>query len=119
MCADRRNLCCIVGYQAPGSTGARLLSGETPLLVRCREGGAVREEWITPLIEVRGFESFSGHGDQRDLLEWLRGIGGVEKVFLVHGEPEQSAALAMRIERELRIATVIPEGGDTARLGAH
>jgi metallo-beta-lactamase family protein len=117
MYADRRNLCCIVGYQAPGSTGSRLLSGESPVLVRCREGGALREEWVTPLLEVEGFESFSGHADQPTLLAWLDGVAGVERVFLVHGEPGQSAVLAGRIEQQLRISVVIPGRGDSYRLG--
>ena len=112
MYGDRRNLCCIVGYQAPGSTGARLLGGESPLLVRSREGKETREEWISPLLEVEGFESFSGHADQSGLLEWLGGIEGVREVFLVHGEGERSRALAGAIEEELGIAASVPRVGE-------
>jgi metallo-beta-lactamase family protein len=118
MYADRRNLCCIVGYQAPGSTGARLLSGESPVLVRCREGGALREEWVSPLLEVEAFESFSGHADQSALLAWLAAIEGAQRVFIVHGEPGQSAALAGEIEQQLRIVAVVPRRGGSYRLGA-
>lgn len=116
MYSDRRNLCCIVGYQAPGSTGARLLEGESPLLVRCREGKEIREEWIIPLLEVKGFESFSGHADHRCLLDWLGGIEGVRRVFLVHGEAERSKALAAAIEDELEIGATVPRIGESHTL---
>ena len=116
MYQDRLNLCCIVGYQAPGSTGARLLEGESPLLVRSREGKELREEWIIPLLEVKGFESFSGHADHRDLLDWLGGIEGVRKVFLVHGDAERSETLATAIEKELGIEASVPRRGESRTL---
>jgi metallo-beta-lactamase family protein len=116
MYGDRLNLCCIVGYQAPGSTGERLLGGESPLLVRSREGKETREEWITPLLEVKGFESFSGHADQPGLLAWLAGIEGVREVFLVHGEEERSRTLAAAIEEELGIEASVPRVGERRTL---
>ncbi len=116
MYGDRRNLCCIVGYQAPGSTGERLLGGGSPLLVRSREGKETREEWITPLLEARGFESFSGHADHPSLLAWLAAIGGVREVFLVHGEGERSRALAAAIEEELGIEASVPRTGESRTL---
>lgn len=113
---NRLNLCCIVGYQAPGSTGARLLGGESPLLVRSREGKETLEEWITPLLEVKGFESFSGHADHSRLLDWLGGIEGVRGVFLVHGEAERSDALAAAIGEELGMEASVPRPGERRRL---
>ena len=116
MHGERLNLCCIVGYQAPGSTGARLLEGKFPLLVRYREGNETREEWITPLLEVRGFESFSGHADHGRLLDWLGGIEGVREVFLVHGDAERSEALATAVEEELGTDASVPRTGESRTL---
>lgn len=116
MFGERLNLCCIVGYQAPGSTGARLLAGEYPLLVRYREGKETREEWITPLLEVKGFESFSGHADHARLLDWLGAIEGVREVFLVHGEADRSDSLALAIEDELGIDASVPRTGESRTL---
>jgi metallo-beta-lactamase family protein len=108
MFADERNLLCITGWQAPGSLGARLLAGESPVQVRHQEGGRFREDWISPAIEVRGFHCFSGHADQASLLDWLRSITGVRMVFLVHGEEDQADALAQAIRSELGLRTMIP-----------
>jgi predicted metal-dependent RNase len=38
--------------------------------------------------------SFSGHADQLELLDFVSGCLPLKKVFLVHGEPEQSQALS-------------------------
>jgi metallo-beta-lactamase family protein len=116
MYADRLNLCCIVGYQASGSTGDRLLTGDDPILVRFRESGKLRKEWISPSLEVERIDSFSGHGDQSDLLEWLGGISGVRRVFLVHGARQRSRALAEAIENQLDLPAVVPANGEVHRL---
>ena len=92
------------------------MSGESPLLVRSREGKETREEWIAPLLEVGGFESFSGHADHSGLLGWLGGIEGVREVFLVHGEGERSMALAAAIEEELGIEASVPRIGESRTL---
>ena len=43
---------------------------------------------------VEVLDSFSGHADQSELLEYFDAMGGKkERVFLVHGEPEQSNTL--------------------------
>jgi metallo-beta-lactamase family protein len=116
MFADERNLLCIIGWQAPGSLGARLLAGESPVLVRRHEGRRFREDWISPALEVRGFRTFSGHADQAGLLEWLRSIRGVKEVFIVHGEEPQAEALGGAIERDLGLRCEIPHRGESFML---
>lgn len=105
---DPGNLLCLVGWQAPGSLGDRLSRGASPVLVRFRRNGGFDKEWIDPAIQVKSYTSFSGHADQRGLAGWLAGISGAGKVFLVHGEAEQSSALAGVIEAELGLEVVIP-----------
>ena len=44
--------------------------------------------------EVEALDSFSGHADHSELLDYFGAMGGKkEKVWLVHGEPRRSAAL--------------------------
>jgi metallo-beta-lactamase family protein len=113
MFADSTNLLCIIGWQAPGSLGARLLSGASPVLVRHQEGDAFREDWITPSIRVRGFNSFSAHADSRGLLEWLKGAREARRVFLVHGEERQAMALAKSIRASLHLEVTVPRRGES------
>ena len=122
MCDDPGNLLCIIGWQSPGSLGARLLAGESPVLVGHQEGKKLKQEWISPAIATRKFHSFSGHADAAGLLEWLGAAVGVRHVFLVHGEEEQSLALAQSIRTKLGLEVTVPRRGDgfalTARGGA-
>jgi metallo-beta-lactamase family protein len=55
---------------------------------------------------------FSVHADADELVTW---VGSAEKpphsVYVVHGEPTASAALARRLEAELGLCAIVaPEG---------
>ena len=68
--------------------------------------------------EVAKLNELSGHADQRELLEWLKPMArGLKKIFLVHGEPTQSAALAKAIRQQYGVKTVVPERGQSFKLG--
>ena len=59
----------------------------------------------------------SGHADREEMLAWMKPIaGGVKKVFLVHGEPEQQAALAEAIHSTYGLDVVAPERGSSFEL---
>lgn len=112
MFGDSRNLLCVVGWQPPGSLGDRLVSGESPVLVRYQEGRKFKREWISPALEIKRFTSFSAHADQGGLLEWLGSARGVKTVFLVHGERDQSRELAEAIRRKLGLKVEMPKRGE-------
>jgi metallo-beta-lactamase family protein len=112
MYGDPRNLLCIIGWQAPGSLGRRLLQGESPVLVRHQEGTKVMQDWVSPALAVKGFTSFSAHADSRGLLAWLGAARGVRHVFLVHGEESQALALAGSIRDLLALDVTVPRRGE-------
>jgi len=109
---DKKNLLCIIGWQAPGSLGQRLLAGESPVLVRHQEGKKLMEDWISPALEVKEFHSFSAHADSKGLLDWLGAARDVKHVFLVHGEEAQALALAQSIRAALGLQVTVPRRGD-------
>ncbi|MEQ1885585.1 MAG: MBL fold metallo-hydrolase [Bryobacteraceae bacterium] len=108
---DPRTTVLITGFQAENTLGRKILEKryEVPIF-----GDPVRLR-----AEVVTLNELSGHADQKDLIEWLRPITATEdgkrlkKVFLVHGEPQQGAALAEVIRREFGIETVQPSRGDS------
>ncbi len=116
MFEDRGNLLCIIGWQPPGSLGARLLAGESPVLVRYREGNENLEEWIDPELSVESSAAFSGHADAAGLLGWISAVRGTRKVFLVHGEERNAKALAKSIREALGTDVEIPERGAVREL---
>ncbi len=112
MFGSGKNLLCIVGWQKPGSLGSRLLAGQSPVRVRYREGRGFMKDWISPVLQVRRFSSFSGHADRVGLCSWLGSIRGVRRVFLVHGEETAARALAVEIEKEFGIPAEVPGRGE-------
>jgi metallo-beta-lactamase family protein len=90
----------IVGYQARGTTGRRILEGAKRVKI-FRENVSVRAKVFT-------IGGFSAHADQKDLLEWLGHFESRPRVFLVHGEPASSQALAGKIGEIYGLETHVP-----------
>jgi metallo-beta-lactamase family protein len=60
--------------------------------------------------QVAALEQFSDHADTPELLEWLRTFPTAPgTTYLVHGEPDASAALREVMGRELRWNVQIAE----------
>jgi metallo-beta-lactamase family protein len=103
---DPRNTVLITGYQAENTLGRKILreDAEVPIF-----GEPMRLR-----AEVASLEELSGHADQRELIEWMRPVArGLKKVFLVHGEPKEGAALAKVITKEFGVEAVQPSRGDS------
>lgn len=90
---DPRHTILLPGYQARNTLGRKLADGAKKISL-FHEEYEVRAE----VVQIHGF---SGHADQRELLDKLRPLAGtVGQLYLVHGEQEQSAALAERLRGE-------------------
>jgi metallo-beta-lactamase family protein len=62
--------------------------------------------------EVVSLDALSGHADQGELIEWMRPLAPrLKKVFLVHGELTQGAALAEVIRKEFKLEVQQPSRG--------
>jgi len=71
--------------------------------------------------EVVVLNGLSAHADQADLVEFVeavRRLGGLRKVFLVHGEPSAQAALQAKLEERGFPGVVAPELGTQLDLGS-
>jgi metallo-beta-lactamase family protein len=83
---DAKNTILFVGYCAENTLGWKIRSEwkEVPIL----------GDKFKVRADVQILDSFSGHADRSELLEYFDRMGGSkEKVFLVHGETSQSEAL--------------------------
>ena len=82
-----KNTILIAGYQAQNTLGRRIADGVKRITL-FHEEYSVRAE----VVQIHGF---SGHADQRELLALLTPrFATAKRLLLVHGEPEQTAALA-------------------------
>jgi len=104
--SDPKNAVFMVSYQAPGTPGRRILE----------EGVFGEEEPLPVKARVQWFD-FSSHTDQRGILSVLRGIRGLERVILVHGDPSVQEKLKARVEEELGgVEVLVPGNGETVEL---
>ncbi|WP_225754281.1 MBL fold metallo-hydrolase RNA specificity domain-containing protein [Actinotalea sp. Marseille-Q4924] len=109
MLPDHRNAVVLTGYQAPGTRGRALRDGARELKVHGR--------YVPVRAEVVVDEEFSVHADADELVSWLRELPAPPAVvYVVHGEPEGSAALAARIRTELGWLAVVPRAGERVAL---
>ncbi len=106
---DPRNTILITGFQAEYTLGRKILEKQPEV--------PIFGEPMRLRAEVCSLDQLSGHADQKELIEWMRPIAkGLKKVFLVHGEPDQGAALAQVIQETYKIETVQATRGDTVNL---
>lgn len=100
-----------VGYQGEGTTGRRILEGESHV--------KIFKQMFPVRCHVERVEGFSSHPDYQDILAWLKDMPKPpQTLFITHGEPEASKSLAERIKTTLGWNTVLPHYGETFSLNA-
>ena len=98
-----------VGYQAPGTLGAKIVNGEKKVKIFGEE--------IAINARIEYIEGYSGHADQEWLMNFIYSFFTKPKhIFLVHGEPEGQEVLKQKILDETGIPVTIPEFGDVYEL---
>jgi metallo-beta-lactamase family protein len=99
---DRRNTILFAGFQAVGTRGAAMLAGAESVKIH----GAL----VPVRAQVENLSILSAHADADEILHWLRNFRTPPRMtFIVHGEPDASAALRQRIEGELGWACRAPQ----------
>ncbi|MCK4535057.1 MAG: MBL fold metallo-hydrolase, partial [Syntrophobacterales bacterium] len=91
----------IVGFQAMGTTGRRIVDGEKRVRI-------FRED-VSVAAKVFTIGGFSAHADQKGLLEWAGYFAGAHpRVFVTHGEPTASETLAAKLKEDLNLEAYVP-----------
>jgi metallo-beta-lactamase family protein len=91
----------IVGYQAIGTLGRRIVDGAETVKMW---GDSYRVR-----IRVHTIGGLSAHGDQGDLMAWYGGFADRPPLYLVHGERDAQQALAARIRQEFGAQVLVAE----------
>lgn len=100
----------IVGYQAFGTLGRKLVDGFE--MVR------IHNEEIAVKAKIHTVGGLSAHGDQDDLARWYENISSRPPVYLVHGERESQAAFKEYLSSRTGAKVHVPDPGDLLDLGA-
>ena len=91
----------IVGYQAEGTRGKKLLEGASEIKIHGRFFDVKAK-----IIEIKGI---SAHADQSGLLNWLSELEGKpEKIFLVHGENQPADEMRFKIKERYGYDCSVP-----------
>lgn len=105
---DPRHTVVLVGFQAGGTRGRQLAEGARTIKMLGRH--------VPVRAEVCVVDGFSVHADSDELVEWMRPAPVPDTAYVVHGEPDASAALVARLDQELGWAAVVPRVGERVRL---
>jgi len=105
---DPKNILLIVGYQVPNSLGEKILRGEKIV--------TILEKRVNVRAKVDFFDGYSAHADLEELINWLSGIGGIQKVFVVQGETKASLNLIDNIQNKLNLYAFLPSLGESVVL---
>ena len=99
----------IVGYQAFGTLGRRIVDGAETVKLW---GDTYRVR-----IQVHTIGGLSAHGDQRDLLDWYSAFRNRPPVYLVHGETDAQQVLAKKMRADSHAPVTIAVHGQTIDIG--
>ena len=99
-----------VGYCAPSTLGARLLRGEKEVSIHGKK--------YPVRAEIDRIESYSGHGDYREMAEYLscQEPDRLKNIFLVHGEYETQVNYRAYLESQGFDRIEIPSFGTSYNL---
>lgn len=79
-----------VGFQAEGTLGRILLEGA--------EAVRIQGDEVTVRARIRSIDLYSGHADGPELRQWIADRMPIRRAaFLVHGEPQNLAAMRTRL----------------------
>ena len=98
----------IVGFQAQGTLGRRLVDGAEEVKL-WGEDRKVR-------IQLHTIGGLSAHADQADLVDWYASFENRPPVYLVHGEPESQQPLVAVLKEKLSAPVSIATYGQCVEI---
>lgn len=98
----------IVGYQAEGTLGRRLVNGEPQVRIH-GETYAVR-------ARIHTVGGLSAHADRDDLLRWISSFATRPRVYIVHGETEAREAFRDTLVNQTNLQAQVAHAGQRVDL---
>ena len=106
---DQRNTILVVGYCSPETPGGKLRAGEKAI--------RLFGEMKMVNAEIVMMESFSAHGDRKEMLNHIKNqVNTAKEIFLVHGEYETQKAFSTYLKEAGFKNISIPEKGQSIEL---
>ena len=105
MLPNAKHTVILVGYQAMGTRGRRLVDGA--------EEVKMHGEMVAVKASIEQIQSFSVHADANELIAWMKTSSVKPKqVFVVHGEAGVAESFAERVHNDLDLPSKAPSLGE-------
>ena len=92
----------IIGYQAEGTVGRRIVDGAKTVRLFGEE--------IAVKAHIHTLGGFSAHADQKGLIDWLSHVENPRlEVFINHGEEKTSLGLSQLVNARFHFKTSVPQ----------
>ena len=103
MLPDHRNTVVMVGYQAGGTRGRKLLNGDKTVKIFGIE--------VDVKAQVAEIDTLSAHADYQELIDWIQQSNNLnpKQVFIIHGEPEAADAFRLHLQDQLGWHARVPD----------
>jgi metallo-beta-lactamase family protein len=109
MLPDPKTTVLIVGYQAAGTIGRKLIEDNKYI--------ELYDKKVPVRAHIEQIYGYSAHMDAEQLVEFVNKIQtSLKKVFVVMGEPVASSTLVQRLRDYLGVNATAPEAGETAEI---
>ncbi len=109
MLPDPKTTLLVVGYQAAGTLGRRLVEGASEIELYGKK--------VPVKAHIEQIYGYSAHMDAEQLVEFVNKIqNSLKKVFVVMGEPAASSTLVQRLRDYLGINATAPEAGESVTI---
>jgi len=98
-----------VGFQAAGTLGRRISSGESEV--------KILGQWVPVRCQIERIGGFSAHADWQEIIRWLEGMPSAPRhTFVTHGEPIAAEAMAGHIRERFGWTVSVPQYSETFHL---
>ena len=98
----------IVGYQANGTLGRKLVDGDTEV--------KIHGDYYPVRAKIHTVGGLSAHGDIDDLTRWISSFKNQPAVHVVHGEQQAKEDFCSHLEKDLGFKADVPEMGEILEL---
>lgn len=99
--SDEKSCILLVGYQAEGTRGRRLLDGEKSI--------KMYGNWYQVKAKIYQIDGLSAHADQQELIDWVNQIPTPPKqIYLVHGEEDALWTLKEKLREKINADILVP-----------
>lgn len=106
---DSRNSIMFAGYQARGTRGERMTSGEDSI--------KIHGQFYPVKAQIHQLDFLSAHADYQEIINWLKKIPVAPKnCFVVHGEKQAAEQFCIQINHQLGWESHVAQQGEIIKL---